>query len=115
MVNWALKTPIFKKSDHFVTQHKISYKFLQELHDEVRRSLVKLIPHQPYKVKKRFGNWRDQVVDWYNDWIINGFVHKKKQLFLFGKQDTGKTSFIRFLFGIVLNFWLFFIKSNKKM
>ena len=92
-----MQTPVYQKLDPFITQHRNSFRFLEELHVEVRNSLIKVIPHKPYIVKKRFNNWRDQVVDWYNDWIENGFVHKKKQLFLHGKQDTGKTSFVAFL------------------
>ena len=61
--------------------------------------MIKVIQHKPYIVKKKFGNWRDKVVDWYNDWVVNGFCYKKKQLYLFGKQNTGKTYFVRFLMG----------------
>lgn len=89
----------FEISDPFVTFHRNSYVFLEKLHARIRKSLVNMISLQPYKINKRFGNWRDRVVDWFNDWVINGFVHKKKQLFLHGKQDTGKTSFISYLFG----------------
>lgn len=98
-MNWALKTSVYSNTDPFVIGHKNFRKVLMDMHAEVRRSLIVLVPHKPYLVKKRFHNWRDQVVDWYNDWIINGFVHKKKQLYLYGPSNTGKTHFIRFLMG----------------
>ena len=101
-MNWAMKTTDYDHLDNFVIQYKNRHKWLKELHGEVRSSLVKPIVHQPYVIKKRFGNWRDKVVDWYNEWVKNGFMHSKKHLYLFGPPDTGKTNFLQFLFGIFL-------------
>ena len=98
-MKWALKTPEFHNVDEFVIQHKKSYKWLKELHAEVRLPLIKPIAHQPYFIKKRFGNWRDNVVDWFNDLAIKGFKKTKMHLYLYGQPDTGKTHFVEYLLG----------------
>lgn len=96
-MNWASKTASFSESDEFVVYHNNRRKWLQDLHCQVREKFLKLIVHKPYIIKKRFGNWRDQVVDWYNDWVINGLSKKTKHLYLHGKSGTGKTNFIQYL------------------
>ncbi|RNA34602.1 hypothetical protein BpHYR1_014178 [Brachionus plicatilis] len=50
-------------------------------------------------LEKKFGNWRDDVVAFLNDWIINGWHYKKKHLCLFGDSDSGKTTFCNALLG----------------
>lgn len=44
---------------------------------------------------EQFGDWRDDVRKWWNDWVNEGWFHKRKQLFLWGASDSGKTTFIR--------------------
>lgn len=39
-------------------------------------------------------NWHIKVLNWWNDWVINGYRHKKKQLYLWGPPNTGKSTFI---------------------
>ena len=57
--------------------------------------------HKPYLVKKLFADWRDQVVNWYNEWATNGFLAKKKNLYLYGEEDyTGMLEIVQFLLGI---------------
>ena len=38
--------------------------------------------------------WHEKVLNWWNDWILHGYQHKKRQLYLWGPSDTGKTTFI---------------------
>lgn len=33
---------------------------------------------------ENFGDWRDSVRKWWNDWVAEGWFHKRKQLFLWG-------------------------------
>lgn len=47
-------------------------------------------------------NWHKKVVDWFNDWVINGYRHKKKQLYLWGPSNTGKSTFINTLIELSL-------------
>ena len=61
--------------------------------------MKKLLPIKPFRVFKKFNNWRDDVITWLEDWVVNGYSHKKKQLYLHGESNTGKNSFINHLMG----------------
>jgi len=61
--------------------------------------MKKLLPIKPFRVFKKFNNWRDDVITWLEDWVVNGYSHKKKQLYLHGESNTGKSSFINHLMG----------------
>ncbi|CAF1021492.1 unnamed protein product [Brachionus calyciflorus] len=50
-------------------------------------------------IGEKFGNWRDQVVEWFNDWVREGYNHKKRHLLLVGDSNHGKTTFIMALLG----------------
>ena len=40
-------------------------------------------------------DWRFNVIQWWNDWVLNGFTKNKKQLLILGnKSSTGKRFFI---------------------
>ena len=47
-----------------------------------------------YDASKKVQNWRYYVVVWWNSWVNGGWSHKKKQLYLHGPSNTGKTTFI---------------------
>ena len=47
--------------------------------------------------------WHLSVLDWWNDWTVNGFKHKKKQLYLWGPSNSGKTTFINNLLARCIN------------
>ena len=81
------------------------------MHNQVRESLVNPIEQKPYVVKRNFGNWRDEILAWYNKWILDDFLFEKKHLYIYGPSLTGKTHFVNFLLGSFLTFKL---KSNKK-
>ena len=51
------------------------------------------------KQKKKFGDNRDEVVEWYNNQITTKFREKKKQLYLYGPPNSGKSTFIDLMFG----------------
>ena len=80
-MNWALHTEYFSREDEFIKKNMERIRWLETLHKSVRNSLVKREAHKPYKIKDRFGNWRDQVVDWYNEWTIYGTECEFKHLF----------------------------------
>ena len=98
-MNWALHTEYFSREDEFIKKNMERIRWLETLHKSVRNSLVKREAHKPYKIKDRFGNWRDQVVDWYNEWTIYGTECEFKHLFLYGLSNTGKTDFVRYILG----------------
>lgn len=45
-----------------------------------------------------YGNWAQDVILWWNK-IIRKYVHKNKQLFLYGRSDVGKSSLIERIIG----------------
>ena len=38
-------------------------------------------------------NWRFECIQWWNDFVTNGWSHKKPQLMVIGRPDAGKTWF----------------------
>ena len=76
-INLARQTEIFNFKDQFVANHHCHNIFLQKLHSSVRKGMKKLKTIKPHQILKRFNNWRDAVIDWFNDWAINGYSHKK--------------------------------------
>ena len=88
-VNWKRKSKEFDFHDQFVASHPSHIIFLQKLHDSGRKDINKLVPLKQYKILIKFGNWRDHVVEWYNDWAKTATLIKK-QLFLYGDSNTGK-------------------------
>lgn len=61
---------------------------------ELKKKQPKFRLLRPLIVKKKFGDWRDIVIEWWNDWTRNKYCPKRPQLYLVGKSDSGKTSFI---------------------
>jgi len=55
--------------------------------------------HTRYVLKRvligPFNDWRDIVIKWWNDWITEGWYHKRPQLFLVSRPNCGKTTFVR--------------------
>ena len=58
-----------------------------------------IVPLRPYEVIMPFNDWRDQAVEWYNDWVQNPSVEKKQQLYVWGPKNSGKTLFFQLLLG----------------
>lgn len=90
---WARETPTFSYSDPFVLNHPQYYRLLSEVHNAVQQeqsieSALQATEDIPC------GQWQGEVRNWYNDWIENGWYHKKKQLYLWGKSNAGKTTLI---------------------
>ncbi|RMZ96823.1 hypothetical protein BpHYR1_000299 [Brachionus plicatilis] len=90
--------------DPFVQSNARQFKLIEET-VEAYNSKVFVQSLFPFKfvldengLEKKFGNWRDDVVAFLNDWIINGWHYKKKHLCLFGDSDSGKTTFCNALF-----------------
>lgn len=61
---------------------------------ELKKKQPKFRLLRPLKIKKHFDDWRDDVIAWWNDWTGKPYCPKKPQLYLVGKSDSGKTSFI---------------------
>lgn len=106
---WAKKTQRFSYNDPFVIGHPQYYRVLNLLHDEVQNEVKAstkpiLSPYDHTKATKINGfkeiwpcDWPNKVIEWINEWILNGFIRKKEQLYLWGASGVGKTGFIDFI------------------
>jgi hypothetical protein len=97
---WANSIEEFDVSHPFVLKYPQYYKLCKEVFLQVQR--VKgyrlEITLRPYfwcsSGTRNIINWQTEVVLWWNDWVINGYSHKKAQLYLYGESNIGKTTFI---------------------
>lgn len=108
-VLWARRNFEFKYSDPFVVEHRNNYKFLLNLHKEIRQD--EFLNNSPFtgfcQVLSVYNNWTRQCAEWWNDWVVNGFHLRKKQLFLYGPPGHGKTSFIETMINYVPESYIF--------
>ena len=105
-IEWAENTPTYRAADPFVLSHPQYYRLLSEVHYNVHRekrasSLRRLRPIL-YVVPEHL-SWQDEIVLWWNDFVVNGHEHKKKQLFLYGESNVGKTFFVNQLLANCIN------------
>lgn len=97
--HWSQRTSKFSYADPFVLNARRDHNLVNLAYQDFKVERFRLKSLKPLVVLKRFNNWRDEVIDWYNDWVNNGYSHKKKQLYLFGESNTGKTYFINEIIG----------------
>ena len=58
-----------------------------------RRQKEELRLHEPIRA---YGDWRDTIVNqWWNPWVREGWHEKRKQLFVWGASNAGKSTFIK--------------------
>lgn len=119
---WAQSTEEFDITHPFVLNNPNYYKLLEQVHKRMKSKLCnrRLQPLRPlFNVNDRdnTNSWQKQVMDWWNDWTINGYRHKKKQLYLWGESNTGKTTFIHKLLKTCINSTSFesSINSNNEL
>jgi GTPase SAR1 family protein len=48
----------------------------------------------PFRTEYIQKSWHESVLNWWNDWIMNGYKQKKPHLYLWGPSNTGKTTFV---------------------
>lgn len=90
-------------------------KMLLELKKQNTR-LMKM-PMIIYKNNKLFDDWRDNVILWWNKFArtmhikheTNVYEYKSKHLYLYGKANSGKTTFFRFLLSIYNINFIFYL------
>lgn len=95
--HWALNTNYFLFSDPFVLEHRFCYNFLKKLHGEVQQN--KVLPFVLFKkVEFCYKNWTMEVALWWNS-NYNSSKVKRKQLYLYGPTNFGKSSYVENLIG----------------
>jgi len=105
---WANNSKTFS-IDSYVLSNANNHRLLRELHDQQekkKREYLRVIPtvynrntslDSPCLPNNDNVGWVLQVINWWNDWIINGPSRKKKQLYLFGGSNMGKSNLIHHL------------------
>ena len=93
---WSFGVEKFSILDKFVQKNIYHANQIEQMLNEIKSTQNPKFPHLKLKVIKQFLNWRDNVVDWYNDFITK---KNSRALFIYGDSDSGKTSFIYSLFG----------------
>ena len=96
LFNWAKMNAgkKFSLEMPFVQSSRFSHNRLRAYLEEYKNK-----SHVKHTLKKcsigPFFDWRDTVIKWWNDWIDQGWYHKRKQLFIVSRPNCGKTTFIR--------------------
>jgi hypothetical protein len=106
-IQWAKSVNKFDMKDPFVLNHPQYYKLLQGVFESVQadhknnlNSEIKRIEYPTSEVNDidpgwhHTRSWQLDVINWWNDWIINGWHPKKKQLYLYGPSNSGKSTLI---------------------
>ncbi|RWS00676.1 uncharacterized protein B4U79_16834 [Dinothrombium tinctorium] len=79
--------------DPFVMGHWNMWRFLEAVHSEAA-SKNYTPKHLPAYTNPGYDGWPAAVLAWWNGWSLDGWHHKKPQLFLCGPPNTGKSTFI---------------------
>ena len=115
-IQWAKNTQKYEAADPFVLGNPQFYNLLKQVHASVhstnniqQREPIRALTQADLDDIEREDNervtdnnqlvelneWKQKIISWWNDWAVNGFHEKKKQLYLWGPSNTGKTRFIR--------------------
>jgi hypothetical protein len=62
---------------------------------DVLKNQIPLIKLYRINLQKPFDDWRDIVVEWWNEFVDIGHTPKFPALYLFGSTNSGKTYFVR--------------------
>ena len=92
--HWARQTSNYSTADPFILAHPQYYRLLREVHEDVRNQVNGIGELKKYEGIVDIFSWQNDVVEWFNDWVENKWTHKKKQLYLWGPANSGKTYFI---------------------
>lgn len=96
--HWAKNAVRFSFIDPFVMEHRFCYRFLQQVFSDVKKESE--VSFQGFKVHPLvYGlSWVDSVCTWWNSRVLT-HGYKRKQLYLWGESNTGKSSFVERLVG----------------
>lgn len=100
---WASSTSKFDCTDSFVVSHCFQYHFLERyLQDFQKRNLKFFSGLRKYE-GQCFDSWMLQCVEWFKNVVYsidkNLKIYKRKQLFIYGPTNVGKSSLIEKLIG----------------
>lgn len=102
--DWAKRTPVWDDNHLHVIQNYARRALVRRIYDATRKKLMKKSKHyKRFPSETPFNDWRDDVVSWWNDFVDNGYTTKMPQLYLHGRSNVGKTSFVLQLLGWLIN------------
>lgn len=93
---WGKHTNYFRFDDPFVVEHKHIYRYLQSAFYDIKNAANDRIL-APYW-GCRYGNWSDDVISWYNN-FLSQVGRRRKQLYLWGGTGTGKSTLVEKVIG----------------
>ncbi|CAF0837346.1 unnamed protein product [Brachionus calyciflorus] len=64
---WSLENEIFNANDEFIKNNSSHLELMRYRHSKIRKCFALVYPLYEYIILKRFGNWRDNVVNWFNN------------------------------------------------
>jgi len=86
----------FDITNEFVIQHKhsVSQNYLEKYLENHKRKFKRGNKLLPCPIRP-FNDWREEVRQWWNDWVDNGWKPKKKQMLIISRaSNTGKSFFV---------------------
>lgn len=98
---WAESINKFDRTHPFVTEHRFCYRYLQRyFNDFVKKSASKFHGLRLYGGGDVYSNWMVDVVEWWNGCVraVN-WGTKRKQLYIFGDTNVGKSTLVEKLIG----------------
>ena len=106
-IQYAERCSEYDPAHPFVLNHPQYHNLIRQVVDSVQRKQNRM-HKRPFREfapaeGEHLQEWQLEVVAWWNDWVRNGYVHKKRQLYLFGPSNTGKTSFIHRILSTCIN------------
>lgn len=104
---WCKRNQTFNVLDPFIVKHYNKCKFMERFYNELKLSVKPSFCGFSQFIDGFDVNWVREVCDWWNDWVVNGWTFKKKQLYLYGDPDNGKTSFVKRLFSDINSKYIF--------
>lgn len=96
---WVDRTARYRYDDPFVVARPQYYRFLEELFNQRKGRMVSTSLDPTTGLINHKADWANIVCSWYTDWMVNGWVHKKRQMYLWGPSNTGKSQLIFNLIG----------------
>ncbi len=89
------KTKPINHATDFVLSMNVHPSAIEELKSDLLKDEIPRLKLYRINLQEPFDDWRDLVVEWWNQFIDIGYTDKYPALYLFGSTNTGKTYFIR--------------------
>lgn len=93
---WASNANSFKFTDPFVVEHRHQFNFLKKYFEDHKKLNAKSFGGYRQFVGPQYNGWHEAVCSWWNEWMTildeGKKVVKRRQLYLSGPTNVGKTT-----------------------